>query len=127
MNEDVDVTQLPKPLTMEEIEKQLTEMKPPTPIGKARFDVARRVVEKSKPAIIRDNVALIQQMSNMRQLLAALLLEREQFTDLPATFAIDDLECINPQMVELQMTGTHATLSLKEIDESKEPDPDKVA
>lgn len=109
-----DVTQVPEPLTDAQIAERLQEITPPTPIGRARFGVALPGLERSKPAVLRENQVLRTKLINMQQLLAAMLLEQDEES---VSFLIEDLEAINPRMVDLQLTETHATLSLKEIDE----------
>lgn len=124
MSHDVpDVTQLPAPMTDEQIAERLQTLAPPTPIGKARFNVAMPGMERSKPAIIKENQVLRAKLINMQQLLVAMLLEREHFTDQPATFSIEELECINPRMVEMDLTETHATLAIVEVEETEPEQP----
>jgi hypothetical protein len=88
----------------------------PIPIGTRRFAVAKPGHEKSKAAVLEENQKLRGKLINMQQLLAAMLLEREDFTDQPCAFTFGDLECIDPRMVEVTFADDMAVLSLKEIE-----------
>jgi len=81
----------------------------PTPIGKKRFKVAKRLIEPSKFAVMRENEQLRSKAVSMAQFLAALLMELPEDS---ITFDIADLETIHPHTVKFDFGDKTVTLSL---------------
>lgn len=86
-------------------------MAEPTPIGRKRFKVAKRLLEPSKYAIMRENEQLRLSAVSMRQLLAALMMELPDNVE-KLIYKIRDLECINPEMVIVELTDEDCIVSL---------------
>lgn len=86
-------------------------MSEPTPIGKHRFRVAKRLEEPSKFAVMRENEGLRAAAVSMRQLLAALMMELPENVE-AISYKTADLECINPEMVEVELTATDCIVRL---------------
>jgi hypothetical protein len=87
-----------------------------TPIGKKRFKVAKRVVEPSKFAVMRENEELRAKSVSMAQFMAALLMELPE-DRLPLTYYIEDLETIHPLTVKIEFGDKTVTLSLTDPDQ----------
>jgi len=66
----------------------------PTPIGKKRFKVAKRLIEPSKFAVMRENEQLRSKAVSMAQFLAALLMELPEDS---ITFDIADAVAHRPR------------------------------
>lgn len=86
---------------------------PPTPIGRKRYKVAKRLVEPSKYAVMRENADLQRKAITMAQLLAAVLMELPE-DKLPLVFDNDDLECIHPHTVRLEFGDKSLSISLQD-------------
>ena len=87
-------------------------------MGKKRFRVAKRLEEPSKHAVMKENERLRASAVSMRQLLAALVMELPENVE-AISFRIEDLECINPAMVQVELTEFDCNVRLV-----VPPDPD---
>ncbi len=95
-------------------------MTKPTPIGRKRFKVAKRLVEPSKYAVMKENEELRAKAVCMTQLLAAVMMEIPENVE-ELQYKTDDLECINPAMVQVEIKDGICILRLVA---PPDPDPD---